>query len=61
MDTVNRVVDAGYKAIWGESKESQQQTSISHGEEPVAGKRGLGTATDPYDAGNRDGMPSPYC
>jgi hypothetical protein len=61
MDTVNRVVDAGYKAIWGESKENQQQTSISHGEEPVAGKRGMGTATDPYDAGNRDGMLSPDC
>lgn len=56
IESVDKVVDAGKKAIWGESTESQQQTSITHGEEPVAGKMGLGTATDPYDAGNRDGM-----
>lgn len=54
IPTVDKVVEAGKKAIWGESTESQQQTSL--GEEPVAGKRGLGTATDPYDAGNRDGI-----
>jgi hypothetical protein len=54
IQSVDKVVEAGKKAIWGESTESQQQ--IPHGEEPVAGKRGLGTATDPYDAGNRDGM-----
>lgn len=53
IQSVDKVVEAGKKAIWGESTESQQQ--IPHGEEPVAGKRGLGTATDPYDAGNRDG------
>ncbi|EED22009.1 solid-state culture expressed protein (Aos23), putative [Talaromyces stipitatus ATCC 10500] len=55
IQSVDKVVEAGKKAIWGESTtDSQQQTSTSHGEEPVAGKRGLGTATDPYDAGNRD-------
>lgn len=54
IQSVDKVVEAGKKAIWGESTETQQQTSL--GEEPVAGKRGLGTATDPYDAGNRDGM-----
>lgn len=54
IQSVDKVVEAGKKAIWGESTESQQQTP--HGEEPVAGKRGLGTATDPYDAGNRDGI-----
>lgn len=54
IQSVDKVVEAGKRAIWGESTESQQQ--VPHGEEPVAGKRGLGTATDPYDAGNRDGM-----
>lgn len=54
IQSVDKVVEAGKKAIWGEEgTESQQQTS--HGEEPVSGTRGLGTATDPYDAGNRDG------
>lgn len=51
IESVDRVVNAGKKAIWGE------QSSTPHGEEPVAGKRGLGTATDPYDAGNRDEQP----
>jgi hypothetical protein len=94
METVNKVVDAGYKALWGEDTGTQQQQhatatgstadnqssfnavvdagkkalwgntatgnatseqqSTSHGEEPVSGERGLGTATDPYDAGNRE-------
>jgi len=52
IQSVDKVVEAGKRAIWGESTESQQQ--VPHGEEPVAGKMGLGTATDPYDAGNRD-------
>lgn len=58
IESVDRVVNAGKKAIWGQSgaEEKGDQSSIPHGEEPVAGKRGLGTATDPYDAGNRDGM-----
>uniref|UniRef100_A0A093VHN8 3-deoxy-manno-octulosonate cytidylyltransferase n=1 Tax=Talaromyces marneffei PM1 TaxID=1077442 RepID=A0A093VHN8_TALMA len=50
IQSVDKVVEAGKKAIWGDSTEQQ----TSHGEEPVAGKMGLGTATDPYDAGNRD-------
>lgn len=51
METVNKVVDAGYKAIWGEN----ENTASAHGDEPVSGVMGLGTPTDPYDAGNRDG------
>lgn len=52
METVNKVVDAGYKAIWGDN----DGTNKPHGDEPVSGITGTGTATDPYDAGNRDGM-----
>lgn len=55
IESVDKVIDSGKKAIWGDSTEGNQQTT-THGEEPVAGKRGLGTPTDPYDAGNRDGM-----
>ena len=78
METVNRVVDAGYKALWGQSDTTpsrpfgtesvnkiidsgkkaiwgEETPQIAHGEEPVSGIRGQGTATDPYDAGNRDG------
>ncbi|PKY03556.1 hypothetical protein P168DRAFT_164840 [Aspergillus campestris IBT 28561] len=34
----------------------QEQRRQQHGEEPIAGVPGRGTVTDPYDAGNRDGM-----
>ncbi|CRG90661.1 hypothetical protein PISL3812_07705 [Talaromyces islandicus] len=91
MDTVNKVVDAGYKALWGEGAAQQQQQQqqhatatgstdnqqssfnsmvdagkkaiwgdtsdqqkTPHGDEPVSGEQGLGTAMDPYDAGNRE-------
>jgi hypothetical protein len=95
METVSKLVDAGYKAIWGpgdtdsktevhderrdQSKETSsiastanikaveagewsivpeqlQSHNIPHGEEPLSGVTGKGTSTDPYDAGNRDGM-----
>jgi len=98
METVSKLVDAGYKAIWGdvdtrtevqhdERRQSEDQSkktsgvastpsikvidageqslwpgtsnmNIPHaeGEEPVSGVTGKGTSTDPYDAGNRDGM-----
>lgn len=34
----------------------QEQHRQQHGEEPISGVPGRGTVTDPYDAGNRDGM-----
>ncbi|KAL1976547.1 hypothetical protein VTN31DRAFT_2829 [Thermomyces dupontii] len=81
METVNRVVDAGYKALWGQSDTTpsrpfgtesvnkiidsgkkaiwgEETPQIAHGEEPVSGIQGQGTATDPYDAGNRDEQPN---
>jgi hypothetical protein len=48
MDTVNKVVSAASHAVWGEEQNKP-------GEEPVSGQKGQGTATDPYDAGNKDG------
>lgn len=97
METVSRVVDAGYNALWGDTQQQQQhatatgssarsgleyvveagkkalwgttpsppppetaeQQTTSHGEEPVSGEQGAGTAMDPYDAGNREGI-SPF-
>lgn len=49
MDTVNRVYHAASHAVWGEEE-------AKSGEEPVSGETGKGTATDPYDAGNMEGM-----
>lgn len=45
METINNVVNSASKAIFGESNETA-------GREPVSGKQGAGTATEPYDAGN---------
>lgn len=50
MDAVNRALDSASHAIWGETHPQHQQ----HGEEPLSGVQGRGTATDPYDAGNRE-------
>lgn len=56
METINRALDSASHAIWGETHQQHQQ----HGEEPLSGVQGQGQATDPYDAGNRDGTPSSY-
>ncbi|KAE8133493.1 hypothetical protein BDV38DRAFT_184897 [Aspergillus pseudotamarii] len=36
---------------------SSEQQWTQHGEEPISGIQGRGTATDPYDAGNRSEQP----
>ncbi|RMJ26202.1 hypothetical protein PHISP_02945 [Aspergillus sp. HF37] len=51
METVNKVIDSASSALWRPSNTEQQ---AQHGDEPLAGIQGQGTATDPYDAGNRD-------
>jgi hypothetical protein len=60
QSSFNSVVDAGKKAVWGstatDDAATSEQQSTSHGEEPISGERGLGTAMDPYDAGNREGV-----
>ena len=48
MESVNKVVHAASHAVWGDEQNKS-------GEEPVSGQKGQGTATDPYDAGNKDG------
>jgi hypothetical protein len=55
METVNKYVSAASTAIWGENGSSSTQQNLQHGEEPIAGVQGKGGATDPYDAGNREG------
>jgi hypothetical protein len=51
IESVDKVVNAGKRAIWG----PDNKTDKPHGDEPISGVTGKGTATDPYDAGNRDG------
>lgn len=53
METVSRVINTASNAIWGEG--SQQQTTGQEHDEPISGVQGAGAATDPYDAGNREG------
>lgn len=53
MDAVNRVVNAASTVLWGE--DIPESPAISHGEEPISGVQGKGSANDPYDAGNREG------
>ncbi|KAH8696195.1 hypothetical protein BGW36DRAFT_380417 [Talaromyces proteolyticus] len=52
--SLESVIDAGKKALWGTSGRTDSDDTTAHGEEPISGVRGLGTATDPYDAGNRE-------
>jgi hypothetical protein len=52
METVNKVYHAASHAVWGDEQNKS-------GEEPVSGETGQGTATDPYDAGNKEGMGTP--
>lgn len=51
MEAVNKVYHAASQAVWGEEERKS-------GEEPLAGQTGQGTATDPYDSGNMEGMRS---
>ena len=56
METINRVVDEANRAIWGNNPDTSNTLAS---EEPVAGKQGKGTANEPYDLGNAEGMFSP--
>jgi hypothetical protein len=49
METVNNVVNAASKAIWG-------NPTAQSGEEPVSGQTGAGTVNEPYDKGNVEGQ-----
>jgi hypothetical protein len=54
METIKNVLGLGGSA----SKPTEPVVDPEHlsGEEPVSGKMGAGTVTDPYDAGNADGL-----
>ncbi|KAK2754542.1 hypothetical protein FQN54_006943 [Arachnomyces sp. PD_36] len=47
METVGKVYHAASHAVFGEEHNKS-------GEEPISGQTGRGTATDPYDAGNKE-------
>ncbi|BCS11882.1 hypothetical protein ALUC_41222A [Aspergillus luchuensis] len=60
METINRTFNNASNALWNEVHPNQTPDSLSnqqHGDEPLSGIQGRGTATDPYDAGNRDEQP----
>jgi len=59
---VQNASTAASNAIWGTGEQQQPQSerteqivAARHGEEPLSGIQGRGTATDPYDAGNKAG------
>ncbi|RJE20969.1 hypothetical protein PHISCL_06705 [Aspergillus sclerotialis] len=55
METVNKIFESASTALWPPSQPQNEHQDIEqHGEEPLSGVQGQGTATDPYDAGNRD-------
>jgi hypothetical protein len=48
MEVVTNLSNAATKTIWGDNN------AQASGKEPVSGKQGAGTATDPYDKGNEE-------
>ncbi|PYI28426.1 hypothetical protein BP00DRAFT_449343 [Aspergillus indologenus CBS 114.80] len=57
METLNRIFNSATTALWNEFQPGEQQQRQPHGDEPLSGIQGKGTATDPYDGGNRDDQP----
>ncbi|PYH82606.1 hypothetical protein BO82DRAFT_401251 [Aspergillus uvarum CBS 121591] len=57
METLNRTFSNATTALWNEFQPGEQQQLQPHGDEPLSGIQGKGTATDPYDGGNRDDQP----
>lgn len=54
METVNSVVSAASKAIWGEQENAEERTANNEtsGKEPASGMTGAGKADEPFDKGN---------
>jgi hypothetical protein len=52
METVNNVVNAASKAIWGEQNPQTTTGNETAGQEPVSGMQGKGNADSPFDQGN---------
>ena len=58
MEAANKILESASTVLWGPSQpQNEHQDVEQHGEEPLSGVQGQGTATDPYDAGNKDSMP----
>ncbi|PWY94307.1 hypothetical protein BO94DRAFT_328064 [Aspergillus sclerotioniger CBS 115572] len=60
METINDTFTNASNSLWSEVHPTQTPDnpySSQHGDEPLSGIQGKGTATDPYDAGNRDEQP----
>ncbi|KAE8377312.1 hypothetical protein BDV26DRAFT_215474 [Aspergillus bertholletiae] len=56
MESFNKAWHTAADSLRHDYRSSEQQWT-QHGEEPIAGVQGRGTATDPYDAGNRSDQP----
>ncbi|KNG85263.1 solid-state culture expressed protein (Aos23) [Aspergillus nomiae NRRL 13137] len=56
MESFDHAWHTAADALRHDYRSSEQQWT-QHGEEPIAGIQGRGTATDPYDAGNRLDQP----
>lgn len=55
METISNVASAASRAIFGDNS-SEDKTQKQSGTEPVSGITGAGTADEPYDAGNNEGV-----
>lgn len=53
METLSNVASNASKMIWGDNTNTAN-TAVQSGTEPLSGETGRGTATDPYDAGNKE-------
>ncbi|KAL3460386.1 hypothetical protein BJX64DRAFT_187534 [Aspergillus heterothallicus] len=69
METLSHAVqnasNAASNAIWGTGEQQQPQSqrteqivAARHGEEPLSGVQGRGTAADPFDSGNKAEQPT---
>lgn len=58
MEAVNKIINTASNAIWGESNTNTENTADQEHNEPISGVQGRGDASDPYDAGNREGKSS---
>jgi hypothetical protein len=56
METVNSVVNAASKAIWGEQSTAEERAANNEtgGQEPLSGAKGAGNAEEPFDKGNAE-------
>jgi hypothetical protein len=63
METVQNVVNAASKAIWGDQNAAEQTTAHNEtgGQEPISGIKGAGNANEPFDKGNEGECAPNHC